>query len=439
MAVPFKSNGRYNYLVSLIILLIIIAALCAIAFLLAFYMPGTLAAAPFEYDLKETYEFEPCSFRIDVLELSYPEGGLILPLYYNEKQQEALILADGDYLVSGSAFSDPAPAGIFVVADDKYFEEMRQCIICIPTADPETKQRMEQLYREQPGLPMIWNKVLPLTFVPAEGESYYYFLSETDEPIWPPVFKEPRGKIYGSLALYSIFILIALLLISIFTLDRHPSRYWDTLYQTPPGNPALASVAAVTALVLAGEMLPYLGGWPEQSAVSGYLAAAGLLLLLLHYRIIHPWDSGIARESFVQGYFPAIAVALIFMIITRGIPQKFSVEGAGAACGATLSILLIALARELIWRGYIQTTLGRRWGATAGLLFTALLSGAVHCAVVAMESPLLLTYPHTLVEFLVLVPGSAVVLGYLYLRTENILSCALLHGLILSIASLITF
>jgi membrane protease YdiL (CAAX protease family) len=439
MAVPFKSNGRYNYLVTLIILLIIVAVLCAAAFLLVLYMPGALAAAPFSYDTKETYDFEPCSFKIEDLELSYPDGGLILPLYRHEKQEGALILAEGDYSVSGETADDPAPAGIYIIAEEKYFEEMRECVLHIPAEDPGARLEMEQLYGRQPGLPVIWRSMIPLTFVPDAEEIYYYFLSRDGEPLWPPVFREPRGKIYVSLALYSIFTLIVLLIISVFTLDRRRSRYWDKLYRAPPGNPALAAVAAVTLLVLGGEMLPFLSGWPGQSAVSGYLAAAGLLLFLLYNKNIELWELGIARETLGQGYLPAFAAALALMILTRGFPQKIIPAGPGAVALPLLLILLIALARELIWRGFIQTTLGRRWGAPAGLLLTALLAGLLHFAVVAVESPSLLACPHTLVELLVLVPGSAVVLGYLYLRTENILSCALLHVLLLSIASLITF
>jgi len=70
------------------------------------------------------------------------------------------------------------------------------------------------------------------------------------------------------------------------------------------------------------------------------------------------------------------------------------------------------------------------------LLLTAVLAGLVHFGTVALSSPELLSYPYILVELLILTPGSAIVLGYLYLRTENILSCALLHGLLLSLSSL---
>lgn len=434
-----KKRSSPNYFISLIGLLLAVALLTAASFLLAFYLPGTLASPPFNYELKESYSFEPCSFNIQELELLYPEGGLMLPLYRDEKQEAVLIFAPGEFMISGVELSEPNPSGIFIIAGEKSFEEMRRCIICLPCEEPDGNKQIQKLYKRQPGLPLVWAGFIPLAFVPTADDIYYYFLSEKGEPIWPPVLRESPAKLYGSLALYSLFMILALLIITIFSLGKRSSRYWCELYQTPPGNLALSLVPAAAFLALAGELLPHLTGWPEASLLGGYFAAAALLLALVYRRHLYFWDFGITFRSLRRGYFPALATAFLFMIITRGIPQKLSLEKPGTAVGAALLILLIALARELIWRGYIQTILGRRWGATAGLLLTVLLAGLVHFAVVALSTPELLAYPYTLVELLVLAPGSAAVLGYLYLRTENILSCALLHGLLLSISSLIIF
>jgi membrane protease YdiL (CAAX protease family) len=434
--VPFRRNSGHNYLVSLVILLIIVVVLAAIAFLLAFYLPGTLARAPFSYEIKELYNFEPWTFKWLDLELSCPEGGVILPLYRQEKQEAAIIFADGEYKISGEPFLEPKPAGIFIVTSEKSFEKIRDHVILVPSEDPETRLKMKQIYEQQMGLPVIWQNVIPLTFVPAIDATYYYFLSDEGKAISPPVLNEPPGKLYGSLALYSIFILIVLLMMTVFSLDHHPSRYWKTLYQTRPGNTALGLTAVITLLTLGGELLPFFSGWPEYSLVCGYLAAIVLLIILAYYKIIHLWDFGISGESLRQGYFLAIATALMFMFITRGIPQQLSFKGIPSVAGLIVSILIIGLARELVWRGYIQTVLGRQWGTTTGLLLTAVLAGLVHFATVALSSPELLSYPYILVELLILTPGSAIVLGYLYLRTENILSCALLHGLLLSLSSL---
>lgn len=435
--VPFSKSSGHNYLVSLIILLAIIAVLAAVAFFLAYYLPGTFAVPPFSYETKELYSFEPWTFKLDDLEVSYPEGGLILPLYRDEKQEAAIIFADGEYKFFGQPLSDQDPAGIFMVINENSFEEIRGCVIFLPSDDTETKLKVNRIYEQQLGLPVIWKKVIPLTFVPAAGSTYYYFISESGELLLPPVLNEHPKKLYGSLGLYTILTIIVLLMITIFSLDHRPSRYWESLYQTRPGKTALRLTAAVAILALGGELLPILSGLPEYSLLSGYVLAIALFMILSYYRIIKVWDIGLNRNALLNGYFMAIAVALMFMIITRGVPQQLSFTGIKSVAGLVYSIFIIGLARELVWRGYIQTILGRQWGAAAGLLLTALLAGLVHFVTVALASPGLLSYPYTLVELLILAPGSAIVLGYLYLRTENILCCALLHGLLLSLSSLI--
>ncbi len=432
--VPFNKN----YLVSLIILLAIIAVLAAGAFFLAYYLPGTFAGPPFSYETKDLYSFEPWTFKLDDLEASYPEGGLILPLYRDEKQEAAMIFADGEYTVSGEPLSDQHPAGIFLVINEKIFEEIRSCVILLPSDDPETGLKMKKIYEQQPGLPVIWQKMIPLTFAPAADATYYYFISEDGKALLPPVLHEPPSKFYGSLALYAILTIIILLLMTIFSLDHRPSRYLETLYQTRPGNIALGLAAVAAILALGGELLPLFSGLPEYSLLSGYLLAIALFLILAYYKIIKVRDTGLNWNGLFHGYFLAIAAALMFIIITRGLPRQFSFNGMETAAGLVFSIFVIGLVRELVWRGYIQTILGRQWGVVPGLLLTAMLAGLVHFATVALGTPELLSYPYTLVELLILAPGSAIVLGYLYLRTENILCCALLHGLLLNISSLIT-
>ncbi len=431
-----RENSGHNYLVSLIILLTVIAVLAAAAFLLAYYLPGTFAGPPFRYETKELYCFEPWSFNLDQIEAEFPEGGLILPLYREDKQEAAIIFAEGEYRISEQPLSGKKPSGIFLVIDEKEFEMIRGCVILLPCDDTEAKQRMDRIYDRQPGLPTIWSSVVPLTFTPAAGSSYYYFISEKGERLLPPVLNEPQVKLYASLALYAALIAIILLMMTIFTLDHRPSRYWETLYQVKPEKTALQAAAAVALLALGGELLPLYTSLPEYSFLAGYLAAIVLIIFMCYKGIIDFWDTGLNRNALLNGYLIAVAAAFMFMIITRGVPRQFSlnVQSVGALL---FSVFIIGLARELIWRGYIQTMLGRRCGATAGLLLTTLLAGLFHYAVVALGSPELLSYPYTMVELLVLAPGTALVSGYLYLRTENILCCALLHGFLLSFSSLI--
>lgn len=433
----FNRNSGHNYLVSLITLLAIITVLAAVAFLLVYYLPGIFALSPFSYEAKELYSFEPWAFKLDQLEASYPEGGMILPLYRNEKQEAAIIIAEGEYRGWGQPLTDQKPAGVFLAVEENYFEEIRGSVIFLPLDDAETKQSMASIHEQQFGLPVIWQKVIPLTFKPAAGSVYYYFISEQGKAMLPPSLNEPPAKYFGSLALYAIVIIIFLLMMTVFSLDHRPSRYWELLYRTQPGKKALPVTAAVIGLAFGGELLPLCKCLPESSFLIGYVPAIAMLMILGYLKIIDLWDTGINRNALQHGYLTAIVTAAAFAIITRGIPRQFPSGGLKTVGTLLFSILIAGLARELIWRGYIQTILGRQWGAGTGLLLTAFLAGLVHFATVALGSPELLCYPYTLVELLILAPGSAVILGYLYLRTENILCCALLHGLLLSLSSLI--
>lgn len=432
----FHNNSNRNYLVTLIVFLGIIALLAALAFLLTYYFPGSFAGPPVNYEIKELYSFEPWAFRLGDLGVSYPGGGLILPLYRNDKQEAAIIFAQGDYELSGHQLPDQNPAGIFMVIDGNLFDEIRGCVIFMPSEDAEARHNVECIYEQQPGLPVIWNKVIPLTFVPAADSIYYYFISEKGEVLLPPTLDEPPSRLYSSLALYATLIAIILLMLTIFSLDHRPSRYWENLYQAAPGKNALLPAGAAVLPALGGELLPLFKDLPDYSFLFGYLVSFALLLTLSYLKIIDLRDTALRRNVFHRGYFMAAAAALMFMLITRGVPHQCPIEGPKSIAVLFFSIFIVGLARELIWRGYIQTMLGRQWGATAGLLLTALLAGLVHFIIVALGTPELLSYPYTMVELLVLAPGSAIVLGYLYLRTENIVCCALLHGLLLSLSSL---
>lgn len=431
-----QNNSNRNYLVTLIVLLGIIALLAALAFLLTYYIPGSFAGPPVGYEIKELYSFEPWAFQLGNLEASYPGGGLILPLYRNEKQEAVIIFAEGDYELSGDPLTDQSPAGIFMVIDGSLFDEIRGCVIFMPSEDAGARRNAERIYKQQPGLPVIWNEVIPLTFVPAADSIYYYFISEKGEALLPPTLDEPPSRLYSSLALYAVLIAIVLLMLTVFSLDHRPSRYWESLYQAAPGKNALLMAAAAALPALSGELLPLFKSLPDYSFLLGYLVSFALLFILSYLKIIDLRDTALRRNAFHRGYFMAAAAALMFMLITRGVPRHCPIDGLKSIAGLFFTILIAGLARELIWRGYIQTMLGRQWGATTGLLLTAFLAGLVHFIIVALGTPELLSYPYTMVELLVLAPGSAIVLGYLYLRTENIFCCALLHGLLLSLSSL---
>ncbi len=221
-----------------------------------------------------------------------------------------------------------------------------------------------------------------------------------------------------------------------FTLDHRPSRYCSFLYQQRPAAAGLLLVPLAALIALGGELFVTLGNRPDYFVVSGYAICIAILILLARRQVIDYLDLGLYPDSFKRGYLVVAASTVMVAAVFMARPQGLDLNVYSALTFMKL-FFLVALARELIWRGFIQVTLSRRFGITAGLLITVLITGLGHLAVVYILDPWLYAYPYAFVELCVLVPGSALVLGVLFIRTENILSCALLHTLILFLPKVI--
>ena len=426
-----KKLSGMNYFVALIILLVIILILGLIAFILVASFPGALGTAPPQYEIKEVYDFEPWSFKINSLVASFPEGGMIIPVFRDDKQEAALLIGPGEYADPEHSLPAEKPLGLYLNLDFNIFSELRGDIIFMPTEDAAARKAALEVYQRQPGLPFHWQSGIPLVFHPGKGGLYYYFIDAEGNAHMPPVIVEPGYKLYGTLALYALLMVMALLIVFIFSLDYHPSRYWKFIHCARPPWPVAAAAAGTAAFALLSELLPALTGLQETIAAGGYAAAIIILIVLARLKQIDFLDFGIRPDTFKHGYLMALVVAVLYLVMTRGIPGKPALNGITTLIDFLQLFFLVALARELIWRGYIQTALGRILGTTPGIIITAALTGLIHYIVLAATAPWMLAYPYTAVETFILVPGTALVLGLVYLRTENILSSTLLHSLIL--------
>ncbi|MEW5784339.1 MAG: CPBP family intramembrane glutamic endopeptidase [Bacillota bacterium] len=426
-----------NYFIALIILLAIILFLVVAAFGLVTTLPGPLGAAPSEFEIKEIYSFEPWTFELGELTVSFPEGGIIIPAYKTDRQEAALLLGQGDYSISDGKLPVEEPVGLYLMLNQELFDEKRGDIIFLPVEDESIRAEAMRVYEKQPGLPVLWQNGIPLVFKPGGNSAYYYFLDSTGEPAFQPFTFSTPWSIYGTALIYSLIFMVIILTMLVFSLDHKPSRYWSFIHCARPNWVATSTAAAAAALALGGELLPVITGWPEATLSLGYAAAAIGLIILARQKKIDFLDFGIRPDMLKHGYLMAGAALAIIIFLTRGLPKQLSINGFSSVVDFLTIFTLIAVAREIIWRGYIQTTLSRKLGASAGIAITVILAGLVHYIVLSINIPWMLEYPYTLVETLVLVPGTAAVLGYLYLRTENILCCALLHSLILFLPRII--
>ena len=435
----FEKLGGKNYFVSLMILLGVIFLLGITTFFLGAAYPGALGAAPPRHEIKEIYRFEPWSFELGGLLVSYPEGGMIIPIYRENRQEAVLIIGPGEYRSPEHAVPIDAPTGLYLDLGYDLFTEIRGDTLFMPVDDFSALDKALLIYEKQIHLPVVWESGIPLVFPPDGAALYYYFIDSAGNPQLPPAIIEPNNNVPAAIALYALFITVILLTIWVFSLDHHPSRYWKFIHCARPQWPVAAAAIGAAGFALLGELIPALTGLHQAGLALGYAAGAGILILLARFKWIDFLDFGVRPDTMKHGYPIVITAAALFLAVTRGFTGRISINGFASLIDFLILFFLVALAREMIWRGFIQVALGRSFGPVTGLVATAGLAGLVQYIVLAVTEPWLLAYPYTIVETLVLVPGTALVLGFIYMRTENIISSAILHCLILFLPRLIVY
>ena len=434
-----KKLGVKNYFIVLIILLGITTLLVFSTFFLAAVFPDSLGRSPYNYGVNTTYEFEPWSFEVDSLKVNFPQGGIIVNIHESDHKRSMMLLGEGIYEQNGLALTTLNTGGLFIVLEHNLFEEIRGNNIFIPVENKLLLSQIEAISNKQTGMPAVWETTIPLTFRPTEGLIYYYFLSAEGEPILPPTVNGSNAKLLISLLIYAMVIMIVILIITIFSPDHHYSRYWIYLGKTHPGFFSLAIIPLVIVLILTGDIVINTNNWPGYYSVFSYAAVLSALIFFSKYGRIDYLDFGLRWDKIQHGYLLSLIAAVIMVGITRGIPVGIVDDGFTAVLGFLLIFMLIALPQEMIWRGYIQAVLSRRFDPTKGLFAMILLTAITRFVYLMITAPWMIAYPYTYLELAVLVPGTAAILGYIYLRTENIFSCALMHSLIIWLPGFILF
>ncbi len=434
-----KKIGAKNYFVVLLLLMGITTLLVISTFILAAFFPNALGRSPYNYEVSAAYEFEPWSFEVDNLKINFPQGGIIVTVNESDRKRSVMLLGEGFYQQNGLTLSTLDTGGLFLVLEHNLFEEIRGNNIFKPVDNELLMSDIKAISNRQTGMPVVWEETIPLTFHATEGLVYYYFISAEGEPILPPTVNGSNTKLLVSLLIYAMIVMIVILIITIFSPDHRYSRYWIYLGRTHPGFFSLALIPLIMLLILAGDISIKTNDWPEYYAVFGYTAAIAVLILTAKYGRIDYLDFGMRWDRIQHGYLLSIIAAVIMVGITRGIPVGISNEGFTAVLSLPMIFLLIALPQEMVWRGYVQAVLSRRFDPTKGLFAMILLAAITRFAYLMATAPWMIAYPYTYLELAVLVPGTAAILGYIYLRTENIFSCALMHSLIVWLPGFILF
>ncbi len=434
-----KKFGIKNYFIALILLLGLTMMLVVAAFAISALIPDTLGNRPNSMQFRSASAFEPWSFEIDELNINFPGGGIIVPVDDADKKTCFILIGPGEHQEYNQQLENDQLSGVFMALEHQLFDELRGSNIFTPLEEAETLRHAESIFHKQIGIPVIWKDTIPLSFYAWENVFFYYFMAEDGEPILPPQTNTSALSVAGAFVLYSLFIALAIMVITIFSLDHRYSRYWNLLGKTPPNRFSMIMVPLIAMLIFSSELITAWLEWPLIYAAGGYIAAIFALILSAKYGKIDYLDMGLRRDRIGYGYHLAIITAFLIVGVVGGFPSGLQFGGLKTFLYLPLIYVIIGLTREMLWRGYIQTMLSRRFGPTKGFILMVLMAALVHLAILAITTPWMLTYPYAYLETLVLVPGMAAILGYLYLRTENILACALLHTLILWLPGIILY
>lgn len=433
-----KIAGR-NYFIALLILLVVISLLVITLFVVNSILPNALGNEPYKYEISSISYFEPWYFEAEDLEANFPRGGIILNINETDRFKTVILMGEGNFTKDGRTYANEETSGLLMMIEHDLFDQIRGSNIFMPIEDQSLLFLVSFVFKNTSGVPNIWKDRIPLAFHGREGLTFYYLLDPEGKPILPPTTNLTLVELYGTFLIYLLFILITILTIMIFTLDHRYSRYWYHLAGTPPSRFALFSIIVIIPLLALSDIVPVLLEQSSLFAFSGY----GLILICLviaeKYGKIDYLDLGLRRDRLRYGYGLALATTAIIIISAYGLPTGFAVSGMEPLISLPVIFLLIGLPREMIWRGYIQAVLTRRLGINQGLLAMVLLASLVRFTYLVTTEPWMLTYPYTYLEALILAPGLAAILGYLYLRTENILACALLHSLIIWLPTIIIY
>lgn len=432
-----KKMAGKNIFVALLITLGLVTITVLSIFLLTALIPDALGHSPVKYEMSSVYEFEPWSFEAGDLGVQFPEGGIIATLNEAEQSRSFLLIGNGTYFYEDQVYNTDNVGGIFMVIEDFYFEEIRGSIIFLPVEDTRILAEISELSEQQTGIPITWNRTVPITFQPKTGLIYSYFITSDGNPIFPPQVNCSSVKLFGTFAVYALLMIVMLLLITIFTLDHDYSRYWVHLRNTPPGTVSFYLILPLAAAMALADVIPKIFKLPDFYSAALYAIVILTLIMLARMGKIDYMDMGLRRDRIKHGYLLGSLTALLIVFTIRGIPKEVYTDNIYTYLMLPLIFILIALPRELIWRGFIQAILSRKWGPTRGLIAMIVLSAISHTLYLAVTAPWMLYYPYTYLEVAILVPGLAAILGYLYLRTENVLASALMHSFILWLPGII--
>ncbi|MBI2873738.1 MAG: hypothetical protein HYY09_01490 [Firmicutes bacterium] len=460
----------------LAVLVLALAVVLSTAFV-AVYLgtPEGLGSLRKPYEIEGVWVFDEFEMKRHYLEISFPGRGFYIPLFQGGQRAAAVFIGQGNF-----TFRPPDPAGnngspvrgslkaLFLPMHPEDHAQLSNSLYLEQSPVPGVTSEVETILDESKdflfgmevfGLPRFYQPEMGIflarlygdddiidyrenrlvSFAPREGRTLR-FPHEFIQIDYPPSDLLGRGVFLVTAVIF--FLLVTVFL---FTLDLEhhappaapgtgtPKR------SDPPGTRMLLFFLPAAAYLALEALKPLLPPDPYYLH-TGYFVVVMATLWTVSRNAPPLGFLGLSRQNLVRSL--AIGLVLGLTMVTFGasqIPGGWEVLRRSEWWGTLgKNFLVVGLYQEIVWRGYLQTALQRLIGRPAGLIAAAAGSGggALLLAWIRTLEPLSL---EDLLIGGVLISATALIHGYLFQRTRNLLGSALLGTILYTLPKTLAF
>ncbi len=388
------------------------------------------------------YQTEPWTFEVENYSLSLPDKSLIATVYRNDQLIGIVVQSEGGYLEDKNTRQRRTLDNFFLPLNSEKYTKIKGDTLFLPLENQSMQMRVTASARPLIQLPEVQGIIFSRLFLPAPGVTCIYL--EGGETI-----PSSCSVILNKLPLFLFFGLVALsvmLTTYLLTMDLDPGSRINRLFTTKPAfKERLVAVLILLVIIVAGlqgKLHIFAAAAIRFDTIIIYFIIICLLLVLSRKQLITPQEFGLA--SGWQSYFRGIVIVPVILLIiilfsTLQFPTSLFIPDTPKIL--FLQFLLIfsyAFGVEFFWRGFLQTFLERLWGKGFGLILTTVLF-IIPPFLDAYNNAGLPLPTEKAMEVLFFFPITALILGYFYQRSHNLLSVTLLHALILFLPRIMFF
>ncbi len=433
---------KLNPIAVFLMILILIVCSSVTAFYIATENKDAIGAPPSRFVIKEIYQNEPWTFQVEHYSIWLSGESYVGPVYLEDQLMGIVVQSEEAYLEDMNTKRRRTLDNFFLTLNSETYLQIKGDTLFLPLENPALQRRITAAAQTLIQLPEVQGIAYPRIFLPPDETTSIYLEGGEVIPSTDGITFNNQPLIY----FFGLVVLIVLLTIYLLTMDLDRSNWLTRLYATKPmlreNLTAAFSLIVILTAAMQGKIHNFEAATVHSDMIILYWAIICLLLILHKKQFISAQAFGLA--SGWRSYFRSIIIVpviLLIIILFSTLQFPSGINMFATAQQVALQFLLFfsyALGVEFFWRGFLQTYLERLWGKGLGLLLvTALFTLPLFLA--TYHSAGLPLPPTEALEVFFFFPLTALLLGYLYQRSQNLLSVALLHALLLFLPGILVF